>query len=274
MDGQNTVLSAVGSFATTARSLKLLIKALLSQSPWLHDPSVVDMPWRDDQENEMLDLVSGKNGKLAIGILSDDGAVGLHPPLRRAIGLVSQKLRELGHVVVEWDPPSHTDGGEIANKTWFYDGGVDVHKNFGLSGETIVPQIQGVYGTQPTREFTASEIAAVNRDLRGYSKAYLDYWNSTKQLTGTGRPVDAFIMPVAPFAGARPERYKYVLYTSIINALAYTSVAFPVTKVDAKIDVVDTSYKPYNDLDRQIQADCKYNHNSPRLRLSQGHGMN
>jgi amidase len=32
--------------------------------------------------------------------------------------------------------------------------------------------------------------------LRDYRKAYLEYWNSTAALTGTGKPVDALIAPV------------------------------------------------------------------------------
>lgn len=47
----------------------------------------------------------------------------------------------------------------------------------------------------------------VNVALRQYRKAYADYWASTAALTGTGEPVDAFIMPVAPFPAPRRGRY-------------------------------------------------------------------
>lgn len=55
----------------------------------------------------------------------------------------------------------------------------------------------------------AAEISAVNVAKRQYQKEYMEYWNSTVALTGTGRPVDAIISPLAPFAAARPDMYKY-----------------------------------------------------------------
>ena len=92
--------------------------------------------------------------------------------------------------------------------TWRYDGGRDVHQAFQLSGEPISKQIGPGFGGGVRDETTGSEIARVNVAKRMFQKEYLDYWNSTERLTGTGRPVDGFIAPVAPFAAARPEKYN------------------------------------------------------------------
>ena len=100
MDGQNTILSVVGPLATTAASVKLVVKSILSQQPWLHDPLVVELPWRDEQEQEILNLVqsstSGK-GKFAFGVLKHDGVVTPHPPVSRAVQIVADTLAKLGH---------------------------------------------------------------------------------------------------------------------------------------------------------------------------------
>jgi amidase len=93
--------------------------------------------------------------------------------------------------------------------TWKYDGGRDVHKAFALSGEDIAPQITVNYGNEPFREMTASEIASTNIAKRMYQKEYMDYWNSTSSSTDSGQPVDAVILPLAPFAAARPGLYDY-----------------------------------------------------------------
>jgi amidase len=69
-------------------------------------------------------------------------------------------------------------------------------------------QISSVYGTLK-KQYTASEIAQVNVRKRQYQKEYMEYWNSTKALTGTGRPVDAVIAALAPFPAARPDMYSY-----------------------------------------------------------------
>lgn len=66
-----------------------------------------------------------------------------------------------------------------------------------------------MYGIAPTAEKSASHIAAINIEKRKYQKNYMDYWNSTTELTATGRPLDAFIMPVAAIAAARPNMYNY-----------------------------------------------------------------
>ena len=86
----------------------------------------------------------------------------------------------------------------------------------------------------------------------------MDYWNSTTSKTGTGRPVDAFISPLAPFSAARPGKYSYYTYTTVINCLDYTAVALPVTTVDQEVDVVDESYSPWNELDAAVHEDFKY----------------
>ena len=72
----------------------------------------------------------------------------------------------------------------------------------------MASQISSTYGTLK-KEYTASEIAAVNVAKRAYQKEYMEYWNSTSSLTGTGRPIDAIIAPLAPFAAARPDMYDY-----------------------------------------------------------------
>jgi amidase len=48
MDGEDTVPFVVGPMATTSRSVNLLMQSLLGCSPWLYDPLVPELPWRDD----------------------------------------------------------------------------------------------------------------------------------------------------------------------------------------------------------------------------------
>lgn len=126
----------------------------------------------------------------------------------------------------------------------------------GLSGEPISPQIAVTYGSEPLKEVGASEIAATNIAKREYQKEYIDYWNSTEDLTGTGRPVEAFIMPCAPFPAIRINTYRYSGYSMIINTLDYTACTIPVTNVDQDVDVVDKNYGPLNEVDKRVADDC------------------
>lgn len=102
MDGQNTILSVVGPLSHSAACLRLVTQAILSKEPWLHDPLVHELPWREAQEREVLATInkpSKGNGKLAFGILEHDGSVTPHPPVRRAMKIVHQALQGLGHKV-------------------------------------------------------------------------------------------------------------------------------------------------------------------------------
>ena len=114
-----------------------------------------------------------------------------------------------------------------------------------------------MFGEQPAKEFTASEIAKTNVDKREIQKEYMEYWNSTEKLTSTGRPVDAIISPLAPFPAARPKKYAYYGYSVYVNLLDYTSVVVPVTTVDKGVDKVDEGYKPLDETDKEVYESCE-----------------
>ena len=257
MDGQNSVLSVVGPLSHTAGSLILVVKSLLSQQPWLHDPLVHEMPWREDQARQALN--PAQNAGLSFGVLKTDGIVTPHPPVQRAMLMAIEILEKLGHKIIEWKPPSHQRGHDVISKVWTYDGGEDLHGALGLAGEPMVPQVAGLYGSGPTgKQSDASEIAATNVAKREYQKDYMEYWNTTVVLTGTGRPVDAFLMPLAPFAAVCPNKYKYLGYSHILNTLDYTSCTVPITLVDKDVDVIDNNFKPVSKLDQSIADDCTF----------------
>lgn len=73
----------------------------------------------------------------------------------------------------------------------------------------MIPQIQGHYGVLKP-QMTGFEIAAVNVEKREYQKEYMDYWNSTSELTGTGRAVDAIITPLAPMPANLSMTFDYI----------------------------------------------------------------
>ncbi|KAJ9315160.1 hypothetical protein DTO271D3_4613 [Paecilomyces variotii] len=255
MDGQSTILSVIGPLAATAPDLKLLFKAVLSQQPWYHDPLAVELPWRDDVEKETLALIkeSATNPeRLAFAIMRNDGTVRPHPPVARGIEIIVQTLTRLGHKVIDWNPPSHTEAYDIASRTYSMDGGADVTEHFALSGEEPVEQIILETGLP---QKTASEIAALNIAKREWQKKYMDYWNSTAKLTGTGRPVDGVFVPPAPHAAVIPQKSAPVGYTSFLNVLDYSTVVIPVTRADKAIDVPYTGDAFFGETDKKVQAE-------------------
>ncbi|EEH47555.1 uncharacterized protein PADG_03639 [Paracoccidioides brasiliensis Pb18] len=244
MDGQNSILSVVGPIATTAGGLKLLFQSVLDQKPWLHDPLTIELPWRDEKEQEIIGMVKSSTegkGKLAFGLLSCDGEVQPLPPVARAL-----------QIIIEWNPPSHLRASELANAIYSFDGGADAHHHFGISGETFIKELSLFFGKEPRPQKNAEQIAAINVAKREYQKLYLEYWNSTADVTGTGRPADGFFCPVAPFPAARRGKTNYVTYTTFVNILDYSSITIPITLADKAVDILELDYKPLNERDKKI----------------------
>lgn len=254
-DGQNSILSVVGPLATTPSALKLLTQAILSTSPWFHDPLVHEIPWRPADELAITDPHARTQTPLSFAVLRHDGSCAVHPPVARALDLVVSTLRSRGHRVIDWKPTvPHSELAALAMKIYTFDGGADARAAFGLSGEEPAPQLISAESEQAN----ASEIMAVNVAKRQAQKDYMEYWNSTAELSGTGRPVDAVISPLAPFAAARPGKYTYLTYSSFVNVLDYTSVVVPVTQVDKSVDVKAENFQPVDEVDRETQENCKF----------------
>lgn len=67
-----------------------------------------------------------------------------------------------------------------------------------------------VFGLSPQPEASATEINDINIAIRDYRRSYLEYWNGTAEITGTGRPVDVFLMPVAPTPAPVRGKVRYL----------------------------------------------------------------
>ncbi|KAF2485586.1 amidase signature domain-containing protein [Neohortaea acidophila] len=244
IEGQNTVLSVVGPLATTPDALKLVMQSLLSTKPWFYDPLVHEIPWRAQEENIF-------SHPLSFAVVRHDGRVAPTPPVARAIEKVVKMLEKRGHTVIEWKPtPSQDEINAICFKAFMFDGGNDCRDALDLADE---PMAKCCLIPPRGPQATAMDINAVNVEKREAQKAYMDYWNSTAALTGTGRPVDAIISPLAPFPAARPDGYTYYGYSTWVNMLDYTSVIVPVTHADKHVDKKDANFKAVDEADQQTQ---------------------
>lgn len=74
--------------------LGIAVRAVLAGRPWERDPLAVEMPWRD----EAYRAVRARE-KFVFGVVKEDGLVGLHPNVRRAVDLVEDILKKAGHEV-------------------------------------------------------------------------------------------------------------------------------------------------------------------------------
>ncbi|KAI1429947.1 amidase signature domain-containing protein [Xylaria sp. FL1777] len=250
--GENTYRSTAGILSTSLQGLNLLLRADLSTKPWLRDPAVVPIPFRDEIATEFEsranpDGTANDAIPLKLGVLWTDGIIQPHPPITRGLNIVVEAMRSAGHKIVDWNPPAQAIGLGIHVAFLGADGAHDIHSQLDLSGEPLLPEL----GEAFTLREPINLLAYQDLTLQGlqYEAEYSDYWNSTAE--EDGQIVDAVIMPVAPHAAVIPGKYYHAGYTEVINVMNYSAVVIPVSKADKLIDTIDSSYQPSSELDRK-----------------------
>jgi amidase len=88
---------------TSLDGIDLGLKSLLSTKPWIRDPAVVPLPYRQEIFDNYLARGLSKAGaggkRLKIGIVWRDGIVEPHPPIRRGLKLLAEAVKNAGHKV-------------------------------------------------------------------------------------------------------------------------------------------------------------------------------
>ncbi|KAE8154450.1 amidase signature domain-containing protein [Aspergillus avenaceus] len=227
--GQTTYASSVGVLGNTIEAIHLVLSSLISTKPWLRDPNVAPLPWRQGIVDETLSRAgktsrsasAGEKRPLKLGILWTDGVVTPHPPVARGLHLVVEAVERAGHKVVTWTPPSQTTAKRVHISFLTADGGHDIHRQLDLSGEPLIPQLRDPFCLRDPMSLL--EYQALTIEGRDYEAAYSDYWNETSNAE------DA--------------------YTEAINLLDYSTVVIPVTKADKNQDLADENYVPLDELD-------------------------
>lgn len=233
-NGQPIIPSVIGPLAQNLDDLELFTKSIVDTEPWTYDSKIVPIPWRPFEVPE--------GSKFSFGVMKDDGGFPVHPPIKRAIELVSKALLKSGHDLIDWEPQHHEEIIQCVNDVFRADSGKEIMDMCAISGEpNTVKRL--TYSPDPPK--TVNEHWEDADKKYAFQKMYLDYWNSTKERTKSGKPVDAWIAPVWHSASTRPYALEFPTYTMVINALDYSVVIVPVTRADKSIDTeVVEGYDP------------------------------
>ncbi|KAK4694244.1 amidase, partial [Lecanoromycetidae sp. Uapishka_2] len=256
MAGEEQVVPVLGPLSTSLEGVKMFMKTVIVAKPWLTEPSLIPIPWRD-QESHVFS-VSGME-KLKVGVLWHDKVVRPHPPVLRALQEVVDKLKCVDDIeVVDWKPYKHELGWEIISSLYFGDGAQQEIDEINASGEPWRPLSKFIIKENPNvKKLSVEEIWSWTVQREAYRSAYAQNWNDTATRTGdAGEPegmVDVILCPVGPGAALPLNCTRYWGYTAQWNILDYPALVFPVTKVDMEVDKVDEGYEPMNEKD-------EYNH--------------
>ncbi|EXJ69725.1 uncharacterized protein A1O5_06796 [Cladophialophora psammophila CBS 110553] len=248
--GQNTYRSTVGFMSTSLGGLELALKSVLSTRPWLRDPAVVPIPFRQDIVDEYLsradwDGTAKASGlALKLGVFWTDGVVTPQPPITRGLQMVVDAVRNAGHKRIA---PVYAKQSSSQVSFLKADGANDIHAQLDLSGEPLIPDLAAAFRLkQPIGLLEYQDLTFQGLE---YESQYSDYWNATAE--EDGQIVDAVIMPVAPHAAVIPGKFYHTGMTlKSLNLFKYSAVVIPIAKADKNLNVFDDGYQPLNATDR------------------------
>ncbi|KAE8268990.1 hypothetical protein A4X09_0g3342 [Tilletia walkeri] len=223
MEGQESIASVIGPLSTTFEGCLAFVRGILAARPWTLDPAAVAIPF-DEQLFELrkLDLK-----------VSHQGIMSPHPPITRALKEAKAKLEKAGHTVIDWVNYEPQRASKLIGQLYQADGGIDIARVAEAGGE---PLMTSVVVSPLDKEPTVYEGWQLNKTKVAYQKEFLDHWQATKGQTGTGRPIDAVLAPVAPWASCPHDMNVHIAYTNLWNLVDRPAITFPVTDVQPEVD--------------------------------------
>jgi amidase len=248
--GQEAVRSCAGPMCRSPKDIRLFMSSVAAEKPWLYDPQCLPLAWRVEEEQ--------LPKQLCFGFGMGDGKVTPSPPLRRAMEITKAKLIAAGHKVIDYIPIESAEAVEIVSKMWSADGGQEFQRDTDASGEPLHPQVEAWLGHSGTAKAqTVFETWQNQHERALLAQRWLERWQETKRLTGTGRPIDGLIMPSTPFPAIRHDGGYPWHYGALSPLLDLTTGVFPVTKVDLEKDKVPGDWKAISDMDQKVMDYCE-----------------
>lgn len=228
------------------------------------------------------------------------------PPLERAMKIVIEKLVNAGHNVVwmgdlEEGIEARRIHGKLVSATgwekrewvaprFFQSHALTVHleaahQDITASGEPWY-LFNGIRETQDP--ILVSEVWKLQHQRSELATSWCEKWNKTVEISGTGRPIDAFLYPLLHNVALKNSRdeigggsecflgdladsasinlpefvtptisFLMWIIFAVESALGLTGAVFPVTKVDPKLDQVPLDFVPKSPNHQKMMDACK-----------------
>ncbi|KAL4869405.1 hypothetical protein BDV12DRAFT_185280 [Aspergillus spectabilis] len=241
MEGQEAVQNTVGPMATSLSAVEMWSRAVLKAQPLMSDnPNCLPLLYRD------VDVPQ----KLCFGFLLDDGIVKPLPPVTRALLRAKAALEAAGHTVIEFhiDDPLYTDDLKFA--LYRSAAAQAVTKTLASTQEPWPRGMELLDEIARHTPATVSDLWDAQVKRTAYAKRMLQAWTATRTRTGTGREMDALLMPCSPWPACERYGFTYDNYTSLWNVLDYCATTVPVTHVSP--NDIRPDYKSRNDSEANI----------------------
>ncbi|KAL4874303.1 amidase signature domain-containing protein [Aspergillus karnatakaensis] len=242
MEGQEAVRNTIGPMATSLSALELWCRAVLRTEPWMRDTDCIPLPFREVEVPK----------KLCFGLLLDDGHVKPLPPVTNALLQTKAALEAAGHTVIDFhiNDPHHTT--PLKHTLYRSAAATTVHTALTQTSEPWPKGMELLTETLTQNPATVTELWAAQAKRTAYANQLLKSWVATKSVSGTGREMDALIMPVSPWDGCERFGFCYDNYTSLWNVVDYCAVGVPVRGLEGGEDELERVHEARNEIEAGI----------------------
>ncbi|KAL9023266.1 MAG: hypothetical protein Q9180_008305, partial [Flavoplaca navasiana] len=135
-NGGSYIAGTLGPLSTDLEGIEIMMKVILASKPWIIDPTLVPIPWRDNS----CEAERSRRRRIKIGIMRSDDVVTPHPSVTRGLEMMVAYLKNLEEVeTVDWKPYDHKQAWEITASLYFVDGGKQIGDLIASSGEPWRP---------------------------------------------------------------------------------------------------------------------------------------
>jgi amidase len=237
-EGQSHVPSSIGPISPLLSNLFTITKESLLAEPWLLDPNVVPIPWRQDVFEQV------QQRPLTIGLILDDGIVKPHPEVQLAVQRAAALFEQAGHKIIPWTTSEHMACIEIQDQFYRADGGEDIITEVAVAGEPLIAHVETLITKKPLSVYQYWQL---NRRKTLFQEAYNRKWTEAAGLgeaAGTlPACVDVIISPVSAHTAVPHRSSRWTGYAKIWSFLDYTAMSFPFAKFGGSADLETGSNK-------------------------------
>ncbi|OAL48913.1 amidase [Pyrenochaeta sp. DS3sAY3a] len=215
-------LPTLGPLAVSAEDLTLFMKTILTAKPWIIDSTAHAIAWRDVP----------KKRSLRIGVFFEDPLVPVHPPVKRALKVASEKLKAAGHeVIILQKVPDMLNGLKAVSRGFELDTDHGVMQFLADAGEEPIRPLleQAVTSVLEKRDgFDLSDVWRFNSERENYTEEWGKVWRENS--------LDVVLCPAYKSVGALHDQVGMPHYTIIWNLLDFPASVIPFLKVDPEVD--------------------------------------
>ncbi|KAF5008795.1 hypothetical protein FDECE_4950 [Fusarium decemcellulare] len=218
---------SAGPLANSFEDIQLFMNTVISGRPAKYDSTALDLPWRTPV------LPS----KLCIGVLPEDAAYPLHPPIRRVLDSTVASLTRAGHKIIQLphDTASSVETGLLIAFQHFELGHEPGEDLAAILGEPLVKSVAAkMHPFTKVQRPVPLELDALHRldKLDRLRAHYIQEWKRTWFDHG----LDAILAPGADKTAVPHDTYGMVPYTTLFNLLDFPSCLIPTGKVSRHLD--------------------------------------